>query len=480
MKSPNVIVIMTDEQRADAMSCAGSRVLRTPAMDSLAADGARLRECFCASPLCVPSRHGFFTGEYQSRTRAFDNLGPSHVQLSDLSLVELLKGQGYATALIGKNHTFTEEYLARWFDTREVYGHFGKELGHFTAADRAIVDWYADGRRREGIIPGPMPFSAAECPTQRIADDACAFITANREKPFFLYYSFPDPHWPNVAPEPWYSRIDPASLELEAADHRWENQPFKFFAQAYTAGAADFTLAQRQRVLATAYGQLAFIDHAVGQLLEHLKSLHLYDDTYIVFCSDHGNFMGRYGLIGKTGGFMDCLLRVPMILKIPAARPGAVLDAACSNIDITPTLLASLGLAVPPAMQGRSLLPVLRGETATHRDAIFAEVGSLLPPPAPVPREGYAAYHARQDQEHPRKTAWVCDYTMNGRAACIRADGWKYSIHTGFGEELYDLGADPFELTNLIDHPAHAARRAALSARLTRWTLHAAHGPTPE
>jgi arylsulfatase A-like enzyme len=482
MKKPNVIVIMTDEQRADAMSCAGSRVVKTPAMDTLAAEGVRFRECFCASPLCVPSRHGFFTGEYQSRTRAFDNTPASHVQLGDLSLVELLKREGYATAIVGKNHTFTADYLQRWFDVREIYGHFGKEEGHFTPSDRAIVDWYADGRRREGLIPGPMPFSAAECPTQRIADDACAFVTQHREKPFFLYYSFPDPHWPNVAPEPWYSHVDPAALagELEAADHRWEKQPFKFFAQAHTAGCAEFTREERLRVLATAYGQLAFVDHAIGQLLEQLRSLHLYDDTYLVFCSDHGNFMGRYGLIGKTGGFMDCLLRVPMILKVPGTRAGAVVDAPCSNIDITPTLLEALGLAVPGAMQGRSLLPLLRGERDTHREAIFAEVGSLNPPPPPVPREGYAAYHARQDLEHPRKTAWVCDYTMNGRAACIRAEGWKYSTHTGFGEELYDLGADPLELTNLAGLPAHAERQAALAARLLRWSLHAAHGATPE
>ncbi len=460
---------MTDEQRHDSLRCLGNEVLQTPHLDELAKYSTTFTHTFCASPICVPSRVSFYTGQYVNRNGAVSNAPDSHITLGQTSLVEVLKEQGYTIGLAGKNHTFSEDYMDRWFDYREEYFHFGKTHGTFTDSDRAVVDYLKD-KSLEGLIDGPVPFDESEWINQRIADDGIRFLESNTENPFFLYYSFPDPHWPNVVCEPYYSMYDGVGPEdLEVMEMNWEGHPFKHFVQSQVNGFDTYTPEQRARILATYYGQISSMDAAVGRLMEKLRELSMLEDTMIVYTADHGNFGGRYGLLGKTGGFFDALVRIPMMVHVPGQVTASTSDAEINNIDVAPTILESLKIEIPSRMQGVSFLPVLEGKSDTHRSEIYSEVGAPDLPPDPVAHRDFAQLHTQMSKD--RGWQWFCDYVGKGRAAMLRKDGWKYCRYVNDLEELYDLTADPMEINNLAEHPDSQPKKEELRERLFDWLM---------
>ncbi len=236
-----------------------------------------------------------------------------------------------------------------------------------------------------------------------------------------------------------------------------------------SSGFDTYTAEERKRILATYLGQVSFIDKAIGALLDDLEQRGLIERTLIVFTSDHGDFAGRYGLIGKTKAFYEALIRIPLIIAMPGQSRGQRISANLSNIDVLPTIAEVLGLRSPAEVQGESFFPVIDGRKKTHRDVIFAEVGSPEIPPPPIPMAEYAAYNRRRVASD--GVFWFCDYTTPGRAAMIRRDSWKYCFYTGDKEELYDLATDPFELRNVADDNRHAARKELMKSALLAWAL---------
>ena len=164
------------------------------------------------------------------------------------------------------------------------------------------------------------------------------------------------------------------------------------------------------------------------------------------------------------------LVRIPAILRGPGVPAGAMPDAQVSNIDFLPTLFDLAGLPVPGGIQGRSFRPLLEGAPDVFREAVYAEVNEPTMPPPPVPREAFDEYAERRRAE--AGSFWFGEYVRKGRAAMMRADGWKYVHYVGDLAELYDLAADPWELHNLAADPAHAAKRIEMHGRLTDWLLH--------
>jgi len=140
-KRPNIIVIKTDQQPFDTLSCLGHPQLKTPHLDALAGDGALLKEAFCVSPLCVPSRTSFFTGQYVHRTGAVRMTEKDHISPDQGCLLDVLRDSGYSLGICGKNHAFDEDYLRERFDCVEVFGHWGKTHGEIRAKDQEVIDW---------------------------------------------------------------------------------------------------------------------------------------------------------------------------------------------------------------------------------------------------------------------------------------------------------------------------------------------------
>ena len=461
---------MTDEQRWDSLSCMGNTDVKTPNMDSIAKEGFVFRNAFCAAPLCVPSRVCFFTGQYVHRNMAVSNGIKSHIKTSQLSLVELFKEAGYRIGLAGKNHTFDDDYMDKWFDFREEYFHFGKTKGTFTVEDKRIVEYFRE-RRGEGLIDGPAPFAEEHWIDNRIAEDGIRFVENCGRHPFFLYFSFPGPHWPNVVCEPYYSMFPPEGIgDLEACDIDWSSHPFKHFVQSQVNGFDRYSTMERKRILSTYYGQIASIDAAIGKLMEKIRQLGLEGDTLIVFTADHGNFAGRYGLVGKTGGFFDALLKVPLMIKIPGyGSGGRSISGEVSNIDLMPTLLELSGMDIPDGVQGKSMVQLMDGKEERLRSEIFAEVGAPRYPLNPVDPKDFKELDRKMSKE--RGSQWFCDYSSNGRSAMIRKDGWKYCYYVGDKDEMYDLSSDPFETKNLSSEPSFSCKKEEMRRQLMDWLL---------
>jgi arylsulfatase A-like enzyme len=295
------------------------------------------------------------------------------------------------------------------------------------------------------------------------------FLEKYKEDPFFLYFSFGDPHWPTVVPEPYYSMYDPQDVIMKHADFDWKNHPFKHYVQSQAVGYADYSNDEKRRIIATYYGQISFTDKAIGMFLEKLEALGLDENTIVVFMSDHGDWGGNYGIVAKTGGFQETLIRVPAILRFPDIKTPRRIDAQISTIDVFPTVFDYLEYDYPQAVQGKSFLEVLKGDKNDHRDVIFCEVGDDRTPPLPLPRTEFDEVRERREKEE--GMFWFVDYTVKGRSVMIRRDEWKYVYNTGFMNELYDIKNDPYELNNLIDKRKYQEKQKELEGELIEWLL---------
>jgi len=475
---------MTDEQRFDHTSFMNHPVLSTPNMDRIFREGIHCRQAFCNSSLCVPSRINCLTGQYNNRHGGHDFEEEHHIGFDQHSFVEPLKEAGYRIGLAGKNHTYQKDYYEYYFDCWEEYNHHGKIRGtHVTEEDIRVREYLQEDPRpefhgsfggrnnviQEGLVEGPMPFPEESCPSWRVGEDVCRFLDETKEDPFYMQVSFPDPHWPNVTPEPYYSLVDPEELpDLEAWPLDMGEHPFRLFVQSQVNGYADYTESERKRILATYYGQIMAIDKAIGLILDRLAANGQLEDTVIVFSADHGNFGGRYGLIGKCGHFSDALLRIPLAIRIPGLPAGKT-EAMVNMIDLFPTLLDAIGLPPLPSAQGRSFLPVLREERPEHRSTTFSEVGYPCPTVPIPPRDQYGSY--RQQRIAEDGPSWFLDHTVVGHAVCVRETEWKYTYIPGDQEELYYLPSDPFEEHNLARSPEHRSTRDRLHTKLLDWLL---------
>jgi arylsulfatase A-like enzyme len=362
--------------------------------------------------------------------------------------------------------------MEEYFDYREEYTHFGKIHGTIIESDKAVYKYrHTDDRAGfqaktpdqgtvlgEGLIEGPMPFEKEECMTYRIAEDGIAFLKkyADGDKPFMLHFSFPDPHWPNVAPEPYYSMYDTKDAIIDCLDIDWSTHPIAHYVQSISAGFDKYTLDERKRITATMYGQMTFIDDAMGMFLDEVERLGLYENTIIVFVSDHGNFGGRFGLVGKTKAFYDTLVRIPCIIHVPGIDGGKTIDAKLENIDIMPTIAEHIDIQAQEGIHGQSFLSVLESGLGEHREIIFCETGLNQAPPPVMPIGELNEYaKMRKEKDGP---SWFLDYTVKGRSAMIIKGEWKYNHYVGDKEELYNLKNDPLELTNLAKDSRQKAK----------------------
>lgn len=469
MKKPNIVLIMTDEQRHDSMSLFNP-IPFTPNTDSIANEGIVFENSFCASPLCTPARVSLFTGQYVHRNLAFSNGYACHIKENQISFPKILKNLGYDIGLSGKNHAFHPDYIENLFDYWEEYTHFGKKAGAFKECDKKCVEYFKD-RSVEGLLDGPAPFAEDEWMDLRIAQDANAFIDLKRSNPFFLFLSFPGPHWPNAACEPYYSMYSPDALKIEEFGHDWSNKPFKHFVQSKSLCTGNGTYSENdvKKLLAVYCGQISSIDTAVGKVVKNLKEQGIYDDTVIIYTADHGNFGGRYGLVGKTGAFYEPLVRVPLIIKGMSEGKTGSKRALVSSIDIAPTILSYIGEEPPKSMQGESFLRLLNSECDEHRSEIYAEVNEPCVPLNEVDRNGYDEYNKKMTAEH--GWHWFCRYTCTGRIAMIRKDNWKYCRYTGDIEELYNLENDRWELNNLAYDALYQGKKDELKGRMLDWFM---------
>jgi arylsulfatase A-like enzyme len=463
---PNIVLIMTDQQRADVSRREGFPLDTTPFLDSLAVQGTWFNRAYTPMPACLPARVSLLTGRYPSATHARTNHNVQDA-FYDRDLIDVLRDQGYVTGLCGKNHShLSPERMDYWFEL----GHTGGWGDERTAEEQAF-DAYLDGlNHRADMHPAPFPLETQG--PHRAVSAAQRWIESLDDQPFFLWLSFAEPHNPYQVPEPYFSMFPPETLPPTAADERiLADKGFKYQWARHIGEVAfpDFA-EQLPRARSNYLGMLRLIDDQIHRFVDFLDARALRDDTLIIFVSDHGDFVGEYGLVRKGPELPEVLTRVPMFWLGPAVRASAEPhDAFVSLVDIMPTLCDMIGAELPPGVQGRSLWPLLTGQPypAEEFATAYAE-------------HGFGGLHYTADDpfdptEDGLTPGVAFDelngWSQSGTLRMLRWRDWKLMFDMQGRGQLYNLKTDPLELCNLWDEPAAADVRHQMVADLLAWTL---------
>ena len=474
---PNILIIMADQLKATALGLYGNSDVSTPNLERLAESGILYSRHYVTAPMCVPSRVAFWTGMYPHNT------GVRHNQVlmpeDRVHYARLLSDAGYRMALIGKDHCFQgpDKDL---FTTRMEAGHWGWTSTEDDDDARAFYEFLNDPGFDESVTHTvTIPYPPEACTSSWIAGRTAEYLeesAALDDGPFCAWVSFPDPHHPLAAPEPYASMYSPDTIEMppqRAGD--LEDKMERLRVYSHLMGLDRTSEQELRRAVAMYYGMIRYLDDAIGGILRTLDETGLADNTIVIFTADHGDYAGEHGLMLKSGTFYDSMTRVPLIVSWPAGlESGATRDELVSNIDIMPTVASLVSLDVPEPVYGR-LMP---GAGGTGREAVFAEHG------AGGPRILMSDLQKYPDYTEPNPVVYfrlMHARNAEGRPKMIRTDRWKY-IYDPMDpvDELYDMEADPWELTNLAGHPSMAATKQELRDRLLRWAVMTEdHSPTP-
>jgi len=370
----NVVLITIDTLRADHVGCYGYKQIKTPNIDSVAADGVRFEHAFTPVPVTLPSHTAILTGTYPMLSGVHD-FGGNKLSPQQVTLATVLKQAGYVTGAVVASAVLDSRFgLNQGFDF--YYDHFD-----FSRLEEANLD-------------------EMERPGNVVADQALEWLGKNSQKKFFLWMHLYDPHYPYRPPEP--------------------------YRQEYAAQPYD--------------GEIAFADEQVGRLLRFLKDRGLYQNTVIVLSGDHGESLGEHG--EKTHGFFiyNATMHVPLIIHLPGKSATQTVSDPVSLVDLMPTVLAATGLDIPSQVQGRSLVPALRGEKIDQDRTLYGE--TFLP-----------RLHFNWSE-------------LRG------AENAKYHFIDAPRPELYDLAKDPGELRNLFPEKKAVAEemRAKLAGLIREYS----------
>jgi len=437
---PNLVFLLTDDQRYDSLGCMGNPVISTPHLDGMAEDGVIFDRAFVTTAICMTSRASVFTGQYAARHGIWNfNIDFTAEQLENTYLGQL-KAAGYRTGFIGK-----------W------------GVGNPKSAD-PVLDYNRGFPGQSRYFEGDVEKKQGRHLTAKMGDQAVEFLKGcEPDQPFHLSISFKAPHCQDSNQiHADHFPYDPAFSDLYAditippfpasSYEQYDRMPdFIKNSMNRDRWAIRFRSPGRFQKSVKDYYRLIFgIDAVVGRIREQLAAQGLAENTVIVFTSDHGFFLGEYGFAGKWTPH-ELSIRVPMIVhdpRLPREQRGRRLEAMALNIDVAPTLLDYAGLAPPTGMQGRSLASLVEGEQPEDwRTDFFYEhwftAGGQI-----VPSEGY------------------------------RDERWKYARYlvpgeekqgTARWEELYDLETDPHEMENLASLPEHAETLEKVRQAWSEW-----------
>lgn len=488
---PNIVLFNPDQWRADVMGHFGNPAAQTPVLDQLVqTEAVSFRRAFTQSTVCVPSRCSFMTGLYphvHGHRTMFHMVREEHGQRH---LMQVLREQGYYTWWGGKNDLYPGQ---------DGWGRYADELFTPTAADferwgmqPAQTDHHGGNTAWRGDPNGDNYYSFYKGRLEK--GNAAVYLDGDwmdvygavdfirnydREQPFFLYLPLFFPHPPYCVEEPWYSLIQRDLIpDTFKAPENWQGKPCILEGIAKNQHLQGWTEERWRELRAVYYGACARVDHQVGLVLQALRDKGLYDDTAFFFFADHGDFTGDYGLVEKTQNtYEDCLTNVPFVVKLPkdcAVKPGIREQALVELVDFTATVYDLLGIDPGYDSFGRSLLPLLAGETETHRDAVFCEGGRRMGEEQAMEKES-TAHTVPSGLYYPRLILQVTDEApYHGKATMCRTNDFKYVLRLYEQDELYDLRHDPGEERNVIDDPAYREVVLALKERMLTWLVETA------
>ena len=428
---PNVLLIMTDEHRGDALGIDGHPIVETPYLDAIAASGSHFTSGYSATPVCIPARRTVMTGTKASTHGVFMNY---HTHLAQQTLPQTLSDAGYQTHLVGKLHLYPNRKLygfnsADWADNPaqhdtsvvdDDYQMFLHEQGLY-GPDIAR----AHGVDENGWVARPFHLDERFHFTNWCAEKAMRFLERrDPTTPFFLKMSIHAPHAPCAPPQYYFDKYMAMDIP-EPAVAEWARV---FDGPKRGLSVKSWRTALEPKVLkqymAGYYGAIEHADHQIGRVLNHVP-----ENTIVIFTSDHGEMLGEHQWIRKRSAF-EGSARIPFIVKLPKsfeAEQGKPIGEVVELMDVMPTILDAVGVDIPDSVDGASVMPLLRDDDNDWRDYIHGEC---------TPME-----------------------TINSGMHYITDGKEKYIYYPGRGEEqFFDLINDPVEMTNLAADPTCADR----------------------
>ena len=441
MTQPNLLFLMTDQQRADTIE--PQTVCQTPNLDALVARGTQFRRCYTVNPICSPTRASVMTGLLPHSHGMVDvtHAVPTYRAGFDATLPvwpQILQQAGYDTAYFGKWHVERSNRLENFgFDTYEIE-QYQQKLGLVKVEDdldmRRMVSQkgYADFLLY-GISDDPVEM----LPEYKMYSDGIRFLeqaAANPERPWALFLSTEAPHDPYIAIRTYYDRYDLDDIKPPPNfDSDLSGQPAIY--RRIQGVWDDLTWDDFARATACYYANCTMIDDQVGRILATLDALNMTGDTIIVFTSDHGDYMAEHRLLLKGIPAFEGAYRIPLVLAGPGIPHGRQVNEVVSLLDLVPSLV-QLTTDSDFSCHGRSLLPLLQGIGEGWQSEAFAECHG-------------------QRFNYTQRVLWRDDY--------------KY-VFNGFDEdELYDLAVDPYELNNLAADPGQGPLLESMASRM--WAI---------
>jgi arylsulfatase A-like enzyme len=452
-KPLNVLFFMSDDMRPELASYNSRFNVHSPNIDALGAHGVRFDRNYCQFPLCNPSRSSLFTGHLPRETGVLGNndaVVKAHPEW--MTMPHLFRESGYTTLRTGK-------LFHAGLDDPQAWTEFDGDVEsmHPTTLGTKLEIPPTQIAMADGTVP-PLPTNAKAEHSDEIlvlegngegagdylvADRAIKMlnqVAANPDKPFFVGCGFSKPHSPPQAPQRFFDMYDPAKIQLPPDFAAWPTVPAGFPKAAIRPHNADLFIgrgaseSEAKQVIRAYLASISWADWNLGRVVAELERLKLRDNTVIVFVADHGYQLGEKGKWSKAGSLFEGGTRVPLIIDMPGMKGnGRACTRMVQSLDIYRTMVELAGLELPAGVEGTSLVPLLQD-----------------------PRGAW---------EQPAYSIWSEDgKTIHGTA--VRTEQWRYAEYgkdAVNGAMLFDVHADPMELTNLADDPKHKETRAQLS-----------------
>ena len=433
---PNVLLIVTDDQRPDTIAALGNEIIDTPNLDRLVKRGTTFEQATCANPLCVPSRAEILSGCSSFRNGVL-GMGAERIDPKLSLLPTVMTGGGYHAWYVGKWMNDGKPLTRGYHETQALFGSGGGTwkkdeiiLGRKKRPITGYRNWtFKDAK---GIPDLSKGIGLTALSDKYIADGALEFLQRKTDKPFFLHVNFTGPHDPLIYPPGYEGKYKPENRKLPPnflPRHPFDHGNFE---------GRDERLLPWPRTkkdvldeLAVYYAVIDHIDKQVGRIIEQLRTDGRLKNTYVIFTSDHGLALGSHGLMGKQNMY-EHTMRVPLVIAGPGIPKAKGTDALCYLRDLYPTICELTGVPIPKSVEGRSLLPVISGK----KEAVYEEI-----------------YGYFQDKQR-----------------MVRTERFKLIHYPHLDRyQLFDLSEDPHELRDLSEDSGHKGTVASLRGKLMKW-----------
>ncbi len=435
---PNVLFLLSDDQRPDTIGALGNNMIKTPNLDQLVKTGMTFTRATCANPICTPSRAEILTGmnSFRNGVLYFGEKFNSGISFWPTTMQQA----GYRTGYVGKWHNHGRPHLRGYSESHGLFSGGGKITRNipltfpFDQNGKAVSGyrgWAFQTSKNRKVFPEKGVGLTPDI-SEKFADAAISFLKTKTKQPFFLHVNFTSPHDPLLMPPGYAEMYNPDEIPVPKnfmPEHPFDHGNLKGRDEALLPWPR--TKKDIRKELATYYAVISYMDAQIGRILDYLQQTGQLRNTIVIFSSDHGLGVGSHGLRGKQSMY-EHTIGVPLIIAGPGIKPGIKTNTQCYLRDLFPTVCEMTGIKIPPSVDGKSLLPAIQGNKKRVHPAIF----------------GYYRNYQRM----------------------IRTEKWKLIYYPHLDRsQLFHISADPNELLDLSKNPQYESVMKDLKNKLLRW-----------